>query len=194
MLNALKPLLTSKKFLTAVLTVIANLVLRMGIELDIEEAVAITSPFIAYVLGQSAVDVKKAGLAGMLLLALGCGSSQAGKRVATNFVDCMTPAVLPTVMEYLPAMRQALQGSFDNVGKIDRAKLKETASTLKTEAGRCVLSSAVSELVRAATLALRRGEPRSERMPVDVVDVQAAFEEVRTDWGGPIFRVEGGAL
>jgi hypothetical protein len=52
----LKTLLTSKKFLTAVLTVLLMVLAEFGFNLDIETALAIVSPLLAYILGQGIAD------------------------------------------------------------------------------------------------------------------------------------------
>ena len=52
----MKDLLTSKKFLTAVLTVLLMILGKFGLEIDIEVALAIVLPLLAYILGQGIAD------------------------------------------------------------------------------------------------------------------------------------------
>jgi hypothetical protein len=57
-MTTLKALFTSKKWLTALLGVVAG-ILEAIFEIPTETIIATVSPFIAYICGQAAVDVKK---------------------------------------------------------------------------------------------------------------------------------------
>lgn len=59
MLEAIKGLLASKKFLMAILTVVAWLVARKGYAMDVDETFALISPLIAAIVGQGIADVGK---------------------------------------------------------------------------------------------------------------------------------------
>ena len=59
MIEALKALLSSKKFLMAVLGVIAMAVGKLGFELDAEAAFLVVSPLLAAILGQGIADQGK---------------------------------------------------------------------------------------------------------------------------------------
>lgn len=61
-MTVIKNLLTSKKFIAAILAVGGQVALQLGWELDEAQASTIIAPLIAYIFGQAAVDVKKAGL------------------------------------------------------------------------------------------------------------------------------------
>jgi len=213
MTEALKALLSSKKFLTAVFTVLANLALRFGLELDVDEAVALTSPLIAAIFGQTVIDVKKAGNAassatsiafGLLIaggatgavLASGCTKAQlkdTGVRAASGFVDCMQPAVVKTVIELKPTYRELLEAVTGGDGKVDREALKSAASSLTTPATRCAFSTVVAEAMRAVQSVA--SEVQSAPLEIDREDLRAAYEAIRTDfYGGERYQLEGGTL
>lgn len=52
-------LLKSKKFQTAVISVIVMVAAKAGLDLDTENLLAIASPLIAYILGQGVADFGK---------------------------------------------------------------------------------------------------------------------------------------
>lgn len=160
MLDALKPLLTSKKFQTAALTLVANLLLRFGVELDIADALALTSPLIAYILGQSAVDVKKAGptVSGAVLVLLaaaglsgaavglaGCGAAQ---RAGSAVIDCLAPNTAKLAGELTGVVADALRAATDNTGRVDWSAVKASVNGFKSDAPRCAFRAAVAEALR----------------------------------------------
>ena len=57
--NTLKELLTSKKFLTAIAGTITGAALKIGLELDTEAVLGIISPLVAYILAQGGADFGK---------------------------------------------------------------------------------------------------------------------------------------
>lgn len=59
MIEALKALLSSKKFVMAVIGMIAVGVGKLGFELDTDAVMAIVSPLIAAIVGQGIADVRK---------------------------------------------------------------------------------------------------------------------------------------
>lgn len=59
MLQSLKALLASKKFLTAIITMIVWGLGRWGIELDVDEVTAFVTPLMAAILGQGIADMRK---------------------------------------------------------------------------------------------------------------------------------------
>jgi predicted transcriptional regulator len=58
-LQALKEMLASKKFLTAVAAMIVAAVAKLGLELETGAVYAILSPLVAYILGQGVADAGK---------------------------------------------------------------------------------------------------------------------------------------
>ena len=52
----LKTLLTSKKFVAAIIGVAVGLIAKLGIELQTQDVVAVISPILAYILGQGVAD------------------------------------------------------------------------------------------------------------------------------------------
>ncbi len=59
-MNKWKELLISKKFRVATLTFVLMLLNKLfGFDINIEEAVLMVSPFIAYILGQGVADLNK---------------------------------------------------------------------------------------------------------------------------------------
>lgn len=60
-MTVIKGLLGSKKFIAALLAGAAQVALQFGWELDADQAFAIITPLLTYIVGQAAVDVKKAG-------------------------------------------------------------------------------------------------------------------------------------
>lgn len=59
MLQALKALLSSKKFLTAIIAMIVWAAGRWGIELDVGEVTAFVSPLMTAILGQGIADIRR---------------------------------------------------------------------------------------------------------------------------------------
>jgi len=59
MWSTIKKLLASKKALVAIITVIAFVAGRFGLELDVDELAAALAPFYLYLLAQGAADFKK---------------------------------------------------------------------------------------------------------------------------------------
>ena len=57
-MTVFKNLLASKKFVTALIAAAAQVALQLGWELDADQALAVVSPLLAYILGQSAIDAK----------------------------------------------------------------------------------------------------------------------------------------
>jgi hypothetical protein len=213
MLEALKALLSSKKFLTAVFTVLANLALKFGLELDVDQAVALTSPLIAAIFGQTVIDVKKAGngastavtlvfafitagVVGLAVTSSGCTKAQlkdAGVRAATSMVDCMQPTIVKTALELKPTYRELLELATGGDGKVDREALKAAAAGLKTPALRCAFSTVVAEAMHAVTNAA--GGVQSAPLEVDKEDLAATFEAIRAEsFAGERYKLESGVL
>lgn len=61
MKDAIFAALSSKKALAAIAGVLVGLAAKKGLDLDTESVLAVLSPIVAYILGQSHVDAKKAG-------------------------------------------------------------------------------------------------------------------------------------
>lgn len=59
MVEALKALLASKKFLMAIITMIVWAAGRWGIELDVGEVTAFVSPLMSAIVGQGIADMRK---------------------------------------------------------------------------------------------------------------------------------------
>jgi hypothetical protein len=199
MLAALKPLLTSKKFQMALITTIANLLLYFGIELDVEIAMALTSPLIAAIFGQTAVDVKKAGLAGLVLLVVACGSTtgqrlKAGAgRVAGDFIDCTTPAAVTTIGELGPAFANVIRNATSDDGKVDGAPVKQALGALKSPAMQCAAAAVFAEMLRPREP--DPDAPQSSPLEVDPAELGAVFELLRTEhYDGARYQLEGGVL
>lgn len=211
MTEAIKALLSSKKFLVAVFTVFANLALKFGLELDVDQAVALTSPLIAAIFGQTVVDVKKAGgltqaaptlvfafiTAGMVGLAVtssGCDAAKAtGLRAATSYVDCMQPAAIKLALELKPTFRDLLENATQNDGKIDWAPVRAAASSLTTPATRCAFSTVVSEAMRL--VARTADAVQSSPLDIDQADLRTGWESIRADfYDGERFKLESGTL
>jgi hypothetical protein len=207
MFAALKPLLTSKKFLTAVITVIANLLLFFGIELDADQAVALTSPLIAAIVGQTVVDVKKAGAATTALILLlvigvcagavvssGCATAaDTGKQAASGFVDCMKPEAKGAALELAPAFLDILENAIGNDGRIDWAPVRSVAGALTSDATRCAFTTAIALAMQPHALGAEA--PQSAELAADPADVRAGFEAIRAElYGGTRFKLESGIL
>ena len=59
MINAIKEMLKSKKFIASVAGVIVAATAKIGLDLDTEAVAAIVAPFVAYILGQGWADAGK---------------------------------------------------------------------------------------------------------------------------------------
>jgi hypothetical protein len=59
MLDVLKEMLTSKKFLAAVAGVLVAAAARIGLDLPVEDVAAVLAPIIAYIVGQGWADAGK---------------------------------------------------------------------------------------------------------------------------------------
>jgi urease gamma subunit len=170
--KAIKDLLASKKFLIAVLTVVANIVARFGFHLDIEQAVALTSPLVAAILGQGIADIgapaaKQLARDGVLeqvppairagstlstslliLLALavflgGCGAAQRD-RVKGIVVDCTVDNVDTLTDQFGPLVKQAILQATGGDGRVDTDALLLAARNFGRDTGACVLASVVA--------------------------------------------------
>jgi len=161
MLNAIKPLLSSKKFQTAILTIAANLLLRFGVDLDVGEALAITAPLMAYILGQSAVDAKKAGpgISGAVLVLLaaaglsgaavslaGCSAAQRG---SAALIDCLAPNTAKLARELTGVVGDVLRAATDNAGRVDWQAVRGSVGAFQGDAPRCAFRAAITEAMRA---------------------------------------------
>ena len=190
MFEFIKPLLASKKFQTAILTLVANLLLRFGIDLDVGEALAITSPLIAYILGQSAVDVKKAGptipgavlvllaaasLSGAAVSLAGCGAAQ---RVGGGLIDCLAPHTAKLAGELTGVVADTIRHATDNTGRVNWSAVKEVVQRFKSDAPRCAFRIAVDEALR---LRKSLGGVLSAGLEYDPADLRAGYAEINAE-------------
>lgn len=56
MLEAIRAMLGSKKFIAAIAGVIATALMRFGWDVDVETVVTVLTPIIAYIIGQGVAD------------------------------------------------------------------------------------------------------------------------------------------
>lgn len=59
MLNTVKEMLQSKKFVAALVTAVVWGVARFGVQLDTEELIGLVTPLHAYIIGQGVADFGK---------------------------------------------------------------------------------------------------------------------------------------
>lgn len=59
MLEALRPMLASKKFQMAILAIVAQVAARFGLSFDVDQALLFVSPLMIAIAGQAAVDMRK---------------------------------------------------------------------------------------------------------------------------------------
>ncbi len=59
MTDALREMLSSKKFLAAIAAIILQIAARYGLQLDQEQVTLLITPILAYILGQGIADSKK---------------------------------------------------------------------------------------------------------------------------------------
>lgn len=196
--DGLTALLLSKKFLASMFGAIANLTLYLGFELDVDQAMGITSPILAMILGQTVVDVRKAGkppspptdvinatnVSLLLLLVLavgglaGCDKMKASSARATaNFIDCMKPNTKALAGELTSVVSSVLRDATGNDGKVDWTSVKATVGTFKSDAPMCAFRSAIIEALRPRVATA--DAPQSSPLPTDSADLSAGYESIR---------------
>jgi hypothetical protein len=148
----------SKKFAIGLAASLINGVL-VALGVSIEVAILATSPLSGALLGQAAVDVRKAGpTAGSvasILLAVGlvtgaatnagCGSLQRGGAAA---IDCLAPNTAKLAGELTGVVADVLRGATDNTGRVDWSAVKASVNGFKSDGPRCAFRAAVAESLR----------------------------------------------
>jgi len=198
MIDVLKALFSSKKFIAALFGVAAHIALKLGFELDVEEAMAITSPILAYILGQSAVDVKKAAGAGSTaailvlvvgvlgasgaMLSSGCASwKSSATGAASSFVDCLAPNTKALAGELQGTVADVIRNSTDNTGKVDWTSVKSSVGTFKSDAPLCAFQAAVRGMLLAARAPKDPDAPQSAGLEIDATSLETGYEAVRLE-------------
>lgn len=215
MLTALRALLSSKKFITTLVGVAVAIAARVGFDLDPELVAAILGVFAMLVGAQGLADqgkeaakvnlqppsptVESGTAAGvitttlLIMMLVGCsGLGERAGRVAAGVVDCMTPAAKTAIGEFGPAMADVLRNATGNDGKVDWAPVRSVSKSLASPAARCVLASVVAEALRPKKE--DPNAPKSEGLSLDPADLRSGFDAIRAEWGGPTFKLEGGAM
>lgn len=221
MLDAIRDLLSSKKFLMAVLGLVAGIAARFGFQMDPTATAAWLSPLLVAILGQGIADHGKgkfeaeesarsswrkpeAGFARLaLLIALtmfglavamssGCGALvSTGKAVARAGVDCTRGAAAAAAGELAPIV----VGDVVQAGAGGHVDLHPLVAAGKS-AGRKVTAEVTGCAMATAVDAIIRAlaaEPKTFAQQFDPDELRAAFRRVADeDFGGATFHVEGG--
>lgn len=107
-------------------------------------------------------------------------------------IDCEAPNLAKTVAELVPLAKQAVLALIGPDGKVDTSKLKAAGAGIVSDLGRCALATAVAILATPPT-----SGHTIIAQPLLVPDpgaLRAAFEDVRTAWGGASFKTRGGTI
>lgn len=151
-------ILRSKKFLTGLAASVINLI-AIALGFPIEVAMLASSPLAASLLGQAAVDVRKAGPSAgavtSILLAVGlvtgaavssgCGSVQ---RAGASFVDCLAPDTAKLAGELTGVVGDVLRAATDHAGRVDWQAVKGSVSAFRSAAPMCAVRAAIAEAMR----------------------------------------------
>jgi len=215
MLQILKALFSSKKFLVMLAGIVLASANKLGLDLDPELVNQILALVGVYIVGQGIADrgkeaaktssaLEKAGPALVLLVALavisggvasiGCNTLRdSGTRVADDIVDCGKAEAKDQIAAYGPAMAGMVLAAVDNRGKLDKEQLRPVGAALKSAAQRCVLAAAIAEVARR--FAPKPDAPQSEGLTVDADAARADFAALSAElYGGQKFAVGGGVL
>lgn len=148
----------SKKFAIGLAASLINGVL-VALGVSIEVAILATSPLSGALLGQAAVDVRKAGPSSgavtSILLAVGlvmgaatsagCGSLQRG---GASFVDCLAPDTAKLAAELTGVVGDVLRGATDHTGRVDWTAVRDAVQAFRADAPRCAFRSAITAAMR----------------------------------------------
>lgn len=222
-MTALRSLLGSKKFITAIVGIVVALGAKYGLALDPEIIATIVGLFAVLVGAQGLADQGKeaakavacahcgklpsdppapttpAPIAMLAVLVLGLGASQLG-------CGTLKDSGKRVADDVVDCMAPALAGSVAELGPAFRDVVKNaTAGNGRVDwapvkAVASPLKSAGSRCAFAAVIAevLRPkeqpGAPQSEPLSADKVDVLTGFEAIRGGWDGEKFKLESGTL
>jgi hypothetical protein len=149
----------SKKFAIGLAASLINGVL-VALGVSIEVAILATSPLSGALLGQAAVDVRKAGPSAgavtSILLAVGlvtgaavssgCGAVQRG---AASTIDCLAPSTARLAAELTGVVADLLRSSTDNTGRVDWQAVRASVGAFRSDAPRCAFRAAITEAMQA---------------------------------------------
>lgn len=160
------------------------------------------SPAVAVAKTGPVLDATKAsGTIGMLaVLCLGlaamqpaCGARPIATAGVGAFLDCEGDGIKSTVLELLGLAKAAVMSTISGDGKhVDTTAFRAAARGLKSDAGRCAFASAVAMLATPAPA--KPGAPMSAGLEIDGAELRAAFESVRPEFSGAVFRTASGTL
>lgn len=124
----------------------------------------------------------------------GCTTGQrAGAgRIAGDLVDCMTPSAKDATGQLLPVFADALRNATADDGSIDKARITSVGKSIIAPTLQCAFVSALAEYGRQRTK--DPNAPQSAEVSPNHAELAAALEELRAEWGGPRFKLEGGTL
>lgn len=206
MLEALKGLFSSKKFITAIIALVVAAGAKFGLEVDGEVVAAILGVFAVLIGAQGATDVgkeaAKAKTTMIMLIAIAClsstmpacsGAKGTAGRVAGDVVDCLTPTAKDAIGTFGPAIADVLRNATSNDGKVDWAPVKAVGKSFKTPAAQCVLAAVVAEALRPKPVDPEA--PMSAPLQVDPAELLSGFDALRTElYGGTRYQFGGGVL
>jgi hypothetical protein len=195
--EALKGLLSSKKFLMAVIGMALVLLGRLGIQLDADVVYGAISPLIAAIIGQGIADTGKlkkldppseggfvrttlllvmlpfaAIVAAAVLLTGGCAASKAGAKAAgDSFATCSAEAAKSAAAALDPVLGPLVIAAA-SAPDADLAPLRRVVGLLREDIRRCAL-----EAVRDGILAFLAAAPRTHAQQLDPERVRAVVAE-----------------
>lgn len=134
-------------------------------------------------------------LALSLVLVVGCSGAagQAAGHAAGTFVDCMTPAAKKLTDQLVPFAKSAVLAAVDDTGHVNWDLVTPQTKNLKADVSGCVFTTAIAEIVRAATTPPNPNAPQSAPLVVDVDDLVAGYERIHAQQlGGATFKLDPG--
>lgn len=132
-----------------------------------------------------------------LLVALFCACSTScseglkteGKRIASSTVDCGTAKAREAIAQYGGVVEAAVELATGTDGKVDRAKLADSAKSFAVDTGMCVLADLVTRHLAPKTA--DPNAPQSSALEADPLELRAAFYELA---GGRAYQTPHGTL
>lgn len=197
MLEILKTLFSSKKFLVMLAGIILAVANKLGLDLDPELVNQILALVGVYIVGQGIADRGKVtkvtdgpaiGLALILIvsstagLSSGCATFKSSATgAASSFVDCLAPNTKALAGELQGTVSDVIRNATDNTGKVDWSAVRSSVRSYKSDAPLCAFQAAVRGMLLAARAPKDPDAPQSAGLEVDAASLLTGYESVRLE-------------
>lgn len=208
MMNALRNMFSSKKFLTALVALLVSAGAKFGLQLDNELVMSIVALFAVVIGAQGATDVGKEtaritnppkqegfsriwvmailALLGAVWLNVGCGAT--AKRLGGVVIDCTTSNSTTLTREFGPTVDALLRAATQPDGRMDWSIIKEAAKSFGLDTGACVLANAIAGITSQRTTG-------ASAMSTSPAQTRAEFRALSIElFNGNIFHTGNGNL